>query len=144
MTERPSCAARWASTKRSRIDALRRLQDAWQDGDEDRHANDLGTLSAYGLGFDYVAPDTFADQKEGYWRYQLSSGGPGDEFRFYAGGCGEQQPYRVGYAFLDFFDGHEKALTGNDLDVILRLWTHLQDAGATEAAYRKAMRGADR
>ena len=140
MTSERSCAVRWASHKDNRVHDLRRLMAAWQDGDEDRHANEIGTLSEYALGFDYVAPGTFVDQKEGYWRYQISWGGPSDEFRFYAGGCGEQQPHRIGYVFLDWFDGHEEALTGDDLDIILRLWIYLQEAGATEAEYRKAMR----
>jgi hypothetical protein len=142
MTDRPSCAARWASEKDNRVEDLRRLLGAWQDGDEDRHANDIGTLSEYGLGFDYVAPGTFTDQKEGYWRYQISWGGPSDEFRFYAGGCGEQQPYRISYVFLDWFDGHEQALTGHDLDILNQIWTFFQDAGGTEAEYRKAMQSA--
>ena len=115
MTSTTSCASRWKANKDDRINDLRQLLTAWQDGDEDRHANELGTLSEYGLGFDYVPPGMFVDQKEGYWRYQLSWGGPSDEFRFYAGGCGEQDPYRISYAFLDWFDGHQAALAGDDI-----------------------------
>jgi hypothetical protein len=140
MTREASCASRWAAHKESRVIDLRQLLFAWREGDEDRHANEIGTLSEYGLSFDYVAPGTFTDQKEGYWRYQISWGGPSDEFRFYAGGCGEQQPYRISYVFLDWFDGHERALAGDDLEVIQQLWTFFQDAGVTEAEYRKAMR----
>jgi hypothetical protein len=140
MTREASCASRWAAHKESRVIDLRLLLVAWHEGDEDRHANEIGTLSEYGLGFDYVAPGTFTDQKEGYWRYQISWGGPSDEFRFYAGGCGEQQPHRISYAFLDWFDGHEQALAGDDLEVIHQLWTFFRDTGVTEAEYRKAMR----
>ena len=139
MTSECSCAARWASHKDSRVHDLRRLVAAWQDGHENRHADEIGTLGEYGLAFDYVAPGTFTDQKEGYWRYQLSWGGPSDEFRFYAGGCGEQRPYRIGYVFLDWFDGHEQALNGDDLDILNQIWTFFQDAGTPEAEYRKAM-----
>jgi hypothetical protein len=140
MTRTVSCAARWRARKDSRVTDLRRLLAAYEEGDEHRHANELGTLSEYGLAFDYVAPGTFSDQREGYWRYQLSWGGPSDEFRFYAGGCGEQRPYRISYAFLDWFDGHQRALAGNDLEVMQRLWTFFHDAGLTEAAYRNGMR----
>ena len=140
MMDKASCASRWKANKDGRIADLRQLLAAWRDGDEDRHANDLGTLSEYGLGFDYVPPGTFADQKEGYWRYQLSWGGPSDEFRFYASGCGEHAPYRISYAFLDWFDGHEEALAGGDFEIIHELWTFFCDAGVAEAEYRKAMR----
>ena len=37
----------------------------------------------YGLCFDYVAPYTFEDQRAGYWRWQISWGGPAEEFRIY-------------------------------------------------------------
>ena len=142
MTRDTSCASRWEGQKNGRVNDLRHLLAAWQDGDEDRYANDLGTVSEYGLGFDYVPPGTFVDQTEGYWRYQLSWGGPSDEFRFYAGGCGEQQPYRIGYAFLDWFDGHERALADDDLRVLDGIWSFFRDIGATEAEYRKATRRA--
>ena len=38
-----------------------------------------GELEA--LCFDYVKPHSFKDQVEGYWRMQLSWGGPSDELR---------------------------------------------------------------
>ena len=37
----------------------------------------------YGLSFDYVAPYTFSYQRAGYWRWQISWGGPAEEFRVY-------------------------------------------------------------
>ena len=37
----------------------------------------------YGLSFDYVPPFTFEEQRAGYWRWQISWGGPGEEFRIY-------------------------------------------------------------
>jgi len=138
MTRSTSCAARWRLSKNARLRDLGKLLAAWRDGDEDRHADELGILSEYGLGFDYVPPDTFADQIEGYWRYQISWGGPSDEFRFYAGGCGDVKPHRISYVFLDWFDGHERALAGNDLDVAHRLWDFFREAGATTAEYRNA------
>ena len=51
---------------------------------KDRHIDDIGTFWEYGLALDYVAPGTFKDQKQGYFRYQISVGGPSEEFRFYA------------------------------------------------------------
>lgn len=139
--ERTTCAARWKANKNDRIHDLRKLFTAYQQGDEDRHGQDLGTFTEYGLGFDYVAPQTFTDQPEGYWRYQLSWGGPSDEFRFYAGGCGEQTPYRISYVFLDWFDGRERALVGQDLELMRDIWAFFAEIGSTESEYRK---GCDR
>ena len=60
-------------------------------------------LENYGLDFSYVAPHTFSDQPEGYYRYQLSWGGPSDEFRIYVDNM--TRPVRVEYWFMDWFDG---------------------------------------
>ena len=60
-------------------------------------------LDEYGLCFDYVEPNTFEDQKRGYLRWQLSWGGPSDEFRFFIdeqGGITD-----IEYHFMDWFDG---------------------------------------
>ena len=55
-------------------------------------------LSEFGLGFWYVEPYTYEDQKEGYYKWQLSWGGPGDEIRIY-------NKDRIEYWYLDWFDG---------------------------------------
>ena len=59
--------------------------------------------SVEGLCFDYVDPNTFNDQKEGYWRWQLSWGGPGDEFRIYINP--DKSVHRIEYWYLDWWDG---------------------------------------
>ena len=64
---------------------------------------DLGTLDEYGLSFDYVAPDTFTGQAKGYFRWQLSYGGPSDEFRFHINP--DFSCRAIEYWFLDWFDG---------------------------------------
>jgi len=51
----------------------------------------------YGLCFDLVEAGTFNDQLEPYYRYQISYGGPSEEFRMYAD--------RTEYWYLDWFDG---------------------------------------
>ena len=70
----------------------------------------------YGLSFDYVEPNTFEDQPEGYLRYQLSWGGPSDEFRFYVNLDGSL--HRIEYWFLDWFDGAHRELEGEDYDTM--------------------------
>ena len=56
-----------------------------------------------GLGFDYVEPKTWDDQLEGYWRWQLSWGGPGDEFRSFVNP--DKSVHRIEYWYLDWWDG---------------------------------------
>tara|TARA_R100001443_G_scaffold116608_1_gene137539 strand:- start:13442 stop:13792 length:351 start_codon:yes stop_codon:yes gene_type:complete len=51
------------------------------------------------LSFDYVEPNTFEGQEVGYYRYQMSWGGPSDEFRMY------DNSDKIQYWFLDWFDG---------------------------------------
>ena len=56
-----------------------------------------------GLCFDYVEPKTWDDQLEGYWRWQLSWGGPGDEFRLFVNP--DMSLHRAEYWYLDWYDG---------------------------------------
>jgi len=56
-----------------------------------------------GLCFDYIEPGTFNDQKEGYWRWQLSWGGPADEFRVFVNP--DKSVHRIEYWYLDWYDG---------------------------------------
>lgn len=51
----------------------------------------------YGLSFDLVEAGTFSDQNEPYYRYQLSWGGPSEEFRYFHD--------RIEFWYLDWFDG---------------------------------------
>lgn len=55
------------------------------------------------LGWHYVAPFTFEDQRAGYYRLQLSYGGPSDEFRIYVDD--EKNICGVEYWYMDWFDG---------------------------------------
>ena len=138
----PTCKERWKDHKDGRIEALRALWAAYQAGEDSDLAKETGQeygeLHEYGLSFDYVAPETFRDQKEGYWRYQISWGGPSDEFRFYSSGP-QYKPYRVKYWFLDWFDGHGRALRGADLALMLELWDWFSECGTTEAVQRQAL-----
>jgi len=68
-----NCETRIDQHLNGRIADLTRLWDAYRSGNEDADS-DLGTMAGYGLCFDYIAPGTFDDQAEGYFRYQLSCG----------------------------------------------------------------------
>ena len=76
---------------------------------------DLSTwLSEYGLNWDYVVPNTFDNQEDGYYRWQLSWGGPSDEFRIYTDN--KKNIQSVEYWYLDWFDG--ASITVNDEEII--------------------------
>lgn len=65
-----------------------------------------GSFYEYGLSFGLVESGTFDDQKEQYYCYQLSWGGPSDEIRFYSD--------RIEYVFLDWFVGVGFDVTGEE------------------------------
>jgi hypothetical protein len=98
---------------------------------------ELGPVYEYGLAFDYVAANTFKDQREGYFRWQLSWGGPSDEFRFYVDA--EKRCRRVEYWFLDWFDGAKRKLGGSREELLLYFYNWFRDMGAVENELRKAM-----
>ena len=90
------------------------VEQEYQEASEDLF--DYANSTA--LSWDYVEPGTFEDQEEGYYRLQLSWGGPSDEIRFYDND-------KVTYAFLDWFDGAEIDIT--DEPVIDKLRMALPD-----------------
>jgi hypothetical protein len=85
---------------------------------EDR-LKEIHTVEA--LGFDYVEPGTFTDQLEGYWRWQLSWGGPGDEFRIYINP--DKSVHRIEYWYLDWYDGAKVEL---DAQQHSDAWSHME------------------
>ena len=70
-------------------------------------------LSEYGLSWDYVVSDTFDNQSEGYYRWQLSWGGPSDEFRIYTDN--DKNIKSVEYWYLDWFDGSSINITDKEV-----------------------------
>ena len=56
------------------------------------------------LSWDYVEPGTFEDQEDGYYRLQLSWGGPSDEFRIYTTQYADEIDI-IEYHYMDWFDG---------------------------------------
>ena len=105
-----TCSERVQKHFTGRMQDIRKLWEADCKGEES--TDDLGSLNDYGLSFDYVAPNTFGDQDQGYFRYQLSWGGPSDEFRFYVNP--DLTPYKIEYWFLDWFDGAPILLVDSD------------------------------
>jgi hypothetical protein len=125
-----SCEKRIDSNLQSRIDDLRCLSTAYREGNG-KH-DERGTLAEYGLCFDYVSPSTYDDQKEAFFRYQLSWGGPSDEFRFFVNP--DFSCHRIEYWFLDWFDGAHRVLSGDAEALLADLWEWFRDAGAAVIA----------
>ena len=92
------------------IKALRKVMELpvgkWTSLDENDYISVLST--------DYVDPNTFDDQEEGYYRIQFSWGGPSDELRMYYDG---KKYTTIEYWFLDWYDGAFRNVT-TDEDIL--------------------------
>ena len=91
------------------LNDLLKLKNDYEDYEDINEA-----LGSYGLSFDYVEMGTFTDQKEPYYRFQISWGGPSDEFRFYHDS--NLKVNRIEYWFLDWFDGSFVECTNDDIN----------------------------
>ena len=65
---------------------------------ENNETEDLGSLQDYGLDISLIEAGTFEGQRADYICYQLSWGGPSDEFRIFKNGD-------IEYWYMDWFDG---------------------------------------
>lgn len=137
MEKQKKCKELIGEHLKGRLNDLKQLWEAYQK-DGVGQIEDLGNIYEYGLCFDYVPPGTWKEQKRGYFRYQLSWGGPSDEFRFYTGP--EFKPYKIEYWYMDWFDGAKHILTGKYEEFMLTLWSWFQEVGAVERAYKEAQR----
>lgn len=90
-----------------RLNDIRKMYNA-----EEQKTDDLGSLNEYGLSLDYVEAGTWEHQTKGYTRYQLSWGGPSEEFRLYDGSR------RVEFWYLDWFDGAYSIVPDKDTAMI--------------------------
>jgi len=116
-----TCEERVQNSYEQRMADLRQLWTAYCQGKED--VEELGNIYEYGLCFDFVGSGTFEGQSEGYYRYQLSWGGPADEFRFYP------RQWRIEYWFLDWFDGAKWIPNGYDRAFLMELYDWFEGAG---------------
>ena len=131
----PTCEERIGEELEGRIEDLSTLWKAYQSGEEE--VEDLGNIFEYGLCFDYVPGGMFKDQEEAFFRYQLSTGGPGDEFRFFAN-PDDLSVHRIEYWFLDWYDGASVRLTGADRVLLEKLWEWFKEGESPQAAMKKA------
>ena len=64
------------------------------------------------LDFSYVEAHTFNGQERGYYRWQLSWGGPSDEYRIWMNPNGIEH---ITYHFMDWYDGAEMEVYDNEI-----------------------------
>lgn len=128
-----SCEQRIDAELKSRLGDLQRL---WAAFIASRKDDELGSLNDYGLCFDYVAPGTFNDQDEAYYRYQISWGGPSDEFRFFVNP--DLSCHRIEYWFLDWFDGAHRVLAGDDRCLLRDVFDWFGACGRVREAFEDA------
>ena len=76
-------------------------------------------FNSYGLSIDVVEPFTFEDQEEPYIRYQISWGGPSEEFRKFDD--------RIEFCFLDWFVGY--SLDVSEDETIKELFNYFEGLG---------------
>lgn len=129
----PTCEERIDAYLGQCLEDLRQFREADRKGEE--YVEDLGTIEDYGLCFDYVQAGTFSDQDEGYFRWQLSWGGPGDEFRIFVDAA--MHCHRIEYWFLDWFDGAHRVLTGEDRKLLEYFVERFREHGTLDACLGK-------
>ena len=130
MTKEETCAERWQAHYESTMEDLHTLWKLYQE-DPEAYDEDLGNWNEYGLCFDYVVPGTFKDQDQGYFRYQISWGGPSEEFRFYVNP--DLSCYRVEFWFLDWYDGEGRHLhDAADRALMMEIYEYLRECGTIE------------
>ena len=106
MEKEKTCADEVQGAFEGRMNDIRTLYNA-----ENQETEELGSLNEYGLCIDKVEAGTFKGQREDYARYQLSWGGPSEEFRLYKNG-------EIEFWYLDWFDGAKVEVSGNDAFII--------------------------
>lgn len=135
MERQPTCKERAKPHLKSALHDIRKLWNLYQN-DPEAYDEELGSFPEYGLSFDYVAPYTFERQRRGYFRYQLSWGGPSDEFRFYTDE--NLNPIRIEYWFLDWFDGAKIILHGKDFDLLDEIFQDFKECGTVQYVKEQA------
>jgi len=130
-----TCKDKVGPALESRFEDIEKLWNLWK---EDSGASDpeCGNFNEYGLSFDYVAPNTFDDQKAGYFCYQISYGGPSEKFRFFTDE--NFRPYRIEFWYLDWFDGAKRVLTGKKLSLMREIFEYFKDCGTVARVFKEA------
>jgi len=135
MIKEKTCDERIAVEMEGRLEEIKVLWELWGK-DSDLNDDEYGNFIEYGLCFDYVQGGTQYNEDEGYFRYQLSYGGPSDEFRFFTDA--EFNCYRIEYWFLDWNDGASRRLFNDDKELMLEIFNWFYDSETVKHEFKKA------
>jgi hypothetical protein len=136
MEDQKKCKGLVRKSYRNRMDEITKLWNLYKK-DCEASDPDLGTWNEYGLCFDYVAKGTFTDQRRGYFRYQISWGGPSEELRIYADESLDID--RIEFWYLDWFDGAKVNVTGKPLEVWQEIWEDFKGMDLLEMKMKEAV-----
>ena len=103
------------------VDNYQKAKDFFDTPKDQRTTNDefdgyedfFDYVNESGLSFDYVTPYTFKEQGTPYYRFQMSWGGPSDEFNIYTDSS--KHIKKIEYWFKDWWDGASLDCTDNKL-----------------------------
>jgi len=149
METQKTCKELVSKELKNRLSDLKVLWEDWKNGIEDN--SEHGNIYEYGLSFDYVSPNIFKGQFKGYFRYQLSWGGPSDEFRIFTNPVYHLNKYnessisgfkieKIEYWYLDWFDGAKKKLTGKSLEFISEIFqSFFVESECAKTEYEKSL-----
>ena len=124
------CADKVAAALESRLEDLRIIWPAYQAGQEVPEDTGLGPWDEYALAFDYVEAGTFSGQGSGYFRYQISTGGPGEEVRFYSDAALSLD--RIEFWYLDWYDDAHVEPAGADGELLAEIWEFFVEVGTVQ------------
>ncbi len=122
------CADRVHLARDSRLDDLARFNAGVfdeEDNPDGYKPDEDGEPNEYGLSLDFVEAHAFDDQPRGFVRFQISYGGPQEEFRIYADG-------EIEFWLLDWFDGASRRLDGWDARTV-REFLHMDGYSSVQA-----------
>jgi len=96
----------------SRSEDITNMLERMDNSDAEVSEEAYEELYNYGLSLDYVPPFTFDGQRAGYWRWQLSWGGPSDEFRIYVDD--DTNIREILYVYQDWYQHTEQSVWHRD------------------------------
>lgn len=135
-----TCKERIGNKLKRRIADIKKLWQLYQKDPE--LSEDIGTLDEYGISFEYTTEKGKLEKgKPAFFKWLLSTGGPGDEFRFFVNP--DLSLYKVEYWFFDWFDSAKITLKGNNFKLLNEIWDcFLRDFA--EAARKEVTNGNSR
>ena len=135
MEKQATCKERVRGAYKGRMRDIRKLWNLYKKNPEAR-TTDGEQWTEYGLAFDYVPAGTFNGQQRGYFRYQISYGGPSEELRFYS--HEKLNITSCNFWFLDWFDGASVRVGGRNLETWREIWEDFRECETLQYAMTRA------